>query len=52
MFDEYLLPLFCKEIGTSQLDMVEMKDSNKNEMIKKNQNKQSIFLRLDTDFSE
>jgi hypothetical protein len=32
--------------------MVEMKDSNKNEMIKKNQNKQSIFLRLDTDFSE
>lgn len=32
--------------------MVEMKDSNKNEMIKETKIKQSIFLELDTDFSE
>jgi len=35
--------------------MVEMKDSSKNKMIKKKikiKIKQSIFLRLDTDFSE
>jgi len=31
--------------------MAEIKDSNKNEMIKKTKVRQSIFLRLDTDFS-
>jgi len=37
------LPLFYKEIGTSQLDMVEMKDSNKNEMIKKQKSNKVFF---------
>lgn len=31
------------KIGTSQLDMVEMKDSNKNEMIKKKSKSNKVF---------
>lgn len=52
MFDEYFLLLFYKKIRTRKLDMVRMKDSIKNKMIKNTKIKQSIFPQLDTDFSE